>query len=63
MIFSGGHRKTISVGVIAGITTGCAVFVLILVALGTYAFRQKRRAEQAISLSKPFGNFMVSVSV
>ncbi|KAL8557762.1 hypothetical protein ACS0TY_005026 [Phlomoides rotata] len=55
--FGDGRRKPISVGMIAGITTGCAVFVLILAALGTYAFRQKRRAEQAIYLSKPFASW------
>lgn len=40
---------------VAGIITGCSALVLCLVALGIYAFWQKRRAEQAIGLSRPFG--------
>ncbi|KAI3470385.1 hypothetical protein Pfo_027048 [Paulownia fortunei] len=50
----------ISKGMIAGITTGCAFLVLVLAGLGTYALRQKRRAEQAISLSKPFASWAPS---
>ena len=40
---------------VTGIITGCSALVLCLVALGIYAFWQKRRAEQAIGLSRPFG--------
>lgn len=40
---------------ITGVITGCTALVLCLVALGIYAFWQKRRAEQAIGLSRPFG--------
>lgn len=40
---------------ITGIITGCSALVLCLVALGIYAIWQKRRAEQAIGLSRPFG--------
>ncbi|KAL8483766.1 hypothetical protein ACS0TY_026449 [Phlomoides rotata] len=58
--FGDGRRKSICVGMIARITTGCAVFVLILAALGTYAFRQKRRAEQDIYLSTPFASWKAS---
>lgn len=50
-----GERSHISRGMIAGVATGCSFLVLILAGLGIYALRQKRRAEQAISLSKPFG--------
>lgn len=49
------ERSHISKGTIAGVATGCSFLVLILAGLGFYALRQKRRAEQAISLSKPFG--------
>ncbi|KAL9165527.1 hypothetical protein ABFS82_06G176100 [Erythranthe guttata] len=47
----------ISRGVIAGITSGCALVVVVLAGLGAYAIRQKRRAEEAISLSKPFASW------
>lgn len=40
---------------VIGIITGCSALVLCLVALGVYAVWQKRRAEQAIGLSRPFG--------
>jgi len=40
---------------VTGIITGCSALVLCLVALGIYAMWQKRRAEQAIGLSRPFG--------
>ncbi|KAK6144945.1 hypothetical protein DH2020_021765 [Rehmannia glutinosa] len=53
-------RAHISTGVVAGITTGCAFLVLVLAMLGAYAIRQKRRAEQAISLSKPFASWAPS---
>ena len=39
-----------------GIASGCGILVLVLAGLGVYAFRQKKRAEIAIGLSKPFGN-------
>lgn len=45
-----------STGVIAGIAVGCAFLVLGLVGVGVYAIRQKKRAEKAIGLSRPFGN-------
>ncbi|XP_073297453.1 leucine-rich repeat receptor protein kinase HPCA1-like isoform X2 [Primulina huaijiensis] len=55
-IFGDDHRRThFSLTVIAGISIAGAFLVLVLAGLGTYALRQKRRAEQAISLSKPFG--------
>ncbi|KAK4487885.1 hypothetical protein RD792_003623 [Penstemon davidsonii] len=44
-------------GVIAGITIGCAFVVLVLAGLGVYAVRQKKLAEQAILLSKPFASW------
>ncbi|XP_011084699.1 probable leucine-rich repeat receptor-like protein kinase At5g49770 [Sesamum indicum] len=53
-------RAHISKGVIAGITTGCAFLVIVLAGLLTYAIRQKKRAEQAISLSKAFGSWAPS---
>ncbi|KAG8390701.1 hypothetical protein BUALT_Bualt01G0110900 [Buddleja alternifolia] len=53
-------RAHIGRGMIAGITTGCAFLVVMLAGLGTYAIRQKKRAEQAISLSKPFASWAPS---
>ncbi|KAL0302952.1 UNVERIFIED_CONTAM: putative leucine-rich repeat receptor-like protein kinase [Sesamum radiatum] len=56
--FGDGHgRSHISTGMLAGITTGCAFMVLVLAALGIYAFRQKKRAEKAVSLSRPFASW------
>lgn len=49
---------SISTGVIAGISVGGAVLVLGLVGLAIYAIRQKKRAERAIGLSRPFGNLL-----
>ncbi|XP_075513609.1 leucine-rich repeat receptor protein kinase HPCA1-like isoform X2 [Primulina tabacum] len=55
-IFGDDHRRThFSLTVIAGISIAGAFLVLVLAGLGIYALRQKRLAEQAISLSKPFG--------
>lgn len=50
-------------GMVAGVAAGCSFLVLILAGLGIYALRQKRRAEQAISLSKPFGTFLMQVVI
>lgn len=49
-------RTSISTGVIIAIAVACAVLVLVLAGVGIYAFMQKRRAERAIQLSRPFGN-------
>lgn len=43
---------------IAGISIAGAFLVLVLAGLGIYALQQKRRAEQSISLSKPFANWV-----
>ena len=50
-----GNGRSLSSRMVTGIITGCSALVLCLVALGIYAFWQKRRAEQAIGLSRPFG--------
>lgn len=49
---------SISSRAIIGIAIGCGVLVLVLVGLGAYAVRQKKRADKAIGLSKPFGNLI-----
>ncbi|KZV24300.1 putative leucine-rich repeat receptor-like protein kinase [Dorcoceras hygrometricum] len=56
-IFGDDHRRThFSSTMISGISIAGAFLVLLLAGLGIYALRQKRRAEEAISVSKPFGN-------
>ncbi|KAG1338207.1 putative leucine-rich repeat receptor-like protein kinase [Cocos nucifera] len=54
--FSGGAsgKTSMSLGVVVGIAVGCIVLVLGLIAVGIYALRQKRRAERAMELSRPF---------
>ncbi|XP_039132061.1 probable leucine-rich repeat receptor-like protein kinase At5g49770 [Dioscorea cayenensis subsp. rotundata] len=49
---SGG--SSLSKGAAAGIAAGCAIVLLTLIGMGIYAFRQKRRAERATEISKPF---------
>ncbi|PON65000.1 Serine/threonine protein kinase [Trema orientale] len=59
--FQGSHKgNSISTGVIAGIAAGCALLVLGLVGVGVYAIRQKKRAEKAIGLSRPFASWAPS---
>ncbi|KAJ0957107.1 putative protein kinase RLK-Pelle-LRR-VIII-1 family [Helianthus annuus] len=58
--FSGHEGASVGVGTIIGITTGCTVLVLILIGLTLYAVRQKKRAEKAIGLSRPFASWASS---
>lgn len=53
--FPGGSG--IKKGLIIGVVVGCTFLVLGLVAIGTYAFRQKKRAERAIEISNPFASW------
>lgn len=55
-MFADNGGTTISKVVIVGIAIGGTVLVLGLVVLGIYAIRQKKRAEKALELSRPFGN-------
>ena len=52
--------NSLSTGVAVGIGTGCGLLVMSLVGVGIYAIRQKKRAEKAIGLSKPFGNQFIT---
>ncbi|XP_038988877.1 probable leucine-rich repeat receptor-like protein kinase At5g49770 isoform X2 [Phoenix dactylifera] len=50
-------RSSMSPGLITGISVGCALLVLGLVGAGVYALRQKKRAQRAMELSKPFASW------
>lgn len=41
---------------IVGIAVGSFILLLALAGVAIYAIRQKKRAEEAIELNKPFGN-------
>ncbi|GJU26537.1 probable leucine-rich repeat receptor-like protein kinase [Tanacetum coccineum] len=56
----GNKRASIGVGAIIGITTGCTLLVIILIVLFLYAVCQKKRAEKAIGLSRPFASWALS---
>ncbi|TQD77023.1 hypothetical protein C1H46_037469 [Malus baccata] len=58
--FPDAGKSSMSTGVIIGISAGCLVLVLGLVVLGIYAIRQKKRAERAIGLSRPFASWAPS---
>ena len=55
-VSDGSRGNSLSTGVVVGIGIGCGLLVMSLVGVGIYAIRQKKRAEKAIGLSKPFGN-------
>ncbi|KAJ0975549.1 hypothetical protein J5N97_017514 [Dioscorea zingiberensis] len=54
-----GKRSTMSKGAVAGIAISCVVLALALIGMGFYALQQKRRAERAAELSKPFASWKV----
>lgn len=53
-------RSTMSKAAVAGIVFSCIVLIIVLMAVGFYALRQRNRAERAAELSKPFGNITLS---
>ncbi|OVA17137.1 Protein kinase domain [Macleaya cordata] len=59
-VFEGAGGTSLSKGAIIGIAIGCFVVILVLIAVGIYAVRQKKRAERAIELSKPFASWAPS---
>ncbi|KAM2625657.1 hypothetical protein TB1_032492 [Malus domestica] len=54
------HKSSMSTGVIVGISVSCLVLVVGLVVVEIYAIRQKKRAERAIGLSRPFTSWAPS---
>ncbi|RDX83955.1 putative leucine-rich repeat receptor-like protein kinase, partial [Mucuna pruriens] len=59
--FPGSHKgASLSKGVIVGIAIGCTFLVLSLIGLAVYAILQKKRAERAIGLSRPFASWAPS---
>ncbi|VVA14510.1 PREDICTED: probable leucine-rich repeat [Prunus dulcis] len=58
--FPGGNKSSMSTGVIIGTSVSCVAVVLGLVVVGIYAIRQKKRAERAIGLSRPFASWAPS---
>ncbi|XP_022157310.1 probable leucine-rich repeat receptor-like protein kinase At5g49770 [Momordica charantia] len=59
--FSATDRGTsINTAVIIGVAIGCTFLVLGLIGVGVYAIRQKKRAEKAIGLSRPFASWAPS---
>ncbi|KAK8497027.1 hypothetical protein V6N12_019183 [Hibiscus sabdariffa] len=58
--FPASHGTSVSTRVIIGVATGAGVLVLGLSGVGIYAIRQKKRAEKAIRLSKPFSSWAPS---
>ncbi|KAG6627188.1 leucine-rich repeat receptor protein kinase HPCA1-like isoform X2 [Carya illinoinensis] len=57
---NGGGRTSIGTHVIIGIAFTCAILVLGLLGVGIYAVRKKKRAEEAIGYSTPFGSWTSS---
>ncbi|KAF7825029.1 putative leucine-rich repeat receptor-like protein kinase [Senna tora] len=52
--------NSLSKALVIGIAIGCSFLVLSLIGLGIYAILQKKRAEKAIGLSRPFGSWTPS---
>ncbi|XP_027345046.1 probable leucine-rich repeat receptor-like protein kinase At5g49770 [Abrus precatorius] len=58
--FPGSHKASLSKGVVIGIAIGCTFLVMSLIGLAMYAILQKKRAERAIGLSRPFASWAPS---
>ncbi|KAI3697502.1 hypothetical protein L6452_30584 [Arctium lappa] len=60
-VFSEGHGgASIGIGTVVGIATASTILVIMLIGLFLYAVRQKKRAEKAIGLSRPFASWASS---
>ncbi|XP_026418937.1 probable leucine-rich repeat receptor-like protein kinase At5g49770 [Papaver somniferum] len=58
--FQGTGGTKIGIGVIVGIAVGSFILLLALAGVAIYAIRQKKRAEEAIELNKPFASWAPS---
>lgn len=56
MISDSRRGTSLSRGTIILIASGSVVLILCLIGLAIYAILQKKRAEKAIGISRPFGN-------
>ncbi|WCJ27916.1 Leucine-rich repeat protein kinase family protein [Euphorbia peplus] len=56
----GGKRNSFSPTAMAAIGVGCSLLVLTFFGVGYYAIRQKKRAEKALGLSRPFASWAPS---
>ncbi|ONK62747.1 uncharacterized protein A4U43_C07F7720 [Asparagus officinalis] len=56
----GGGSSSIGPGVVAGIVAGSVLLIACLVGVGIYAFQQKKRAQKAMELSRPFASWAPS---
>ncbi|KAL8161834.1 hypothetical protein V2J09_013323 [Rumex salicifolius] len=54
------EKSGLSLGLIIGISVAATLLVLVLLGVGVYAILQKKRAEKAIGLSKPFASWASS---
>ncbi|KAJ4817028.1 Leucine-rich repeat protein kinase family protein [Rhynchospora pubera] len=52
---SGSSAK--NTGLIIGISAGCAILVIALIGAAVYAIRQKKKAQKAMELSRPFASW------
>ncbi|CAL9748659.1 unnamed protein product [Musa acuminata subsp. burmannicoides] len=50
-------KSPIAIGLIIGIAVGCALLVIGLLLVTIYALRQRKQAQRAIKLSKPFASW------
>ncbi|XP_064954819.1 leucine-rich repeat receptor protein kinase HPCA1-like [Musa acuminata AAA Group] len=50
-------KSPIAIGLIIGIAAGCALLVIGLLLITIYALRQRKQAQRAIKLSKPFASW------
>ncbi|XP_071696724.1 leucine-rich repeat receptor protein kinase HPCA1-like isoform X2 [Rutidosis leptorrhynchoides] len=50
-------NKSVSIGLIIGVSVGACVLVLLLIIAGLYAFRQKGKAERATRKNSPFASW------
>ncbi|KAI3994079.1 hypothetical protein MKX01_012336 [Papaver californicum] len=58
--FQGTGGTKLGIGAIVGIAVGSCILLLALAGVAIYAIQQKKRAEQAIELSKPFASWAPS---